>query len=532
MNEQSLENRTLIGKIKNIKNNVINVINQFPITILFLLAISIVSIVFIIIENYKNEILEALLLGLLLSLSIELGFEYKLLNRNKILYTIPIIASVLAYSILKIFANDYMHMAVSGFDIAIFALIFYILYINKENKLIFSHLIKSKFITSLFTYILILGIITCILAFNFLIFKFDDIWKIIGIFSIIIVYFGNYLLFFSYLPKQDEELSVPKIYRTIIHKGLFYIYLLLIFILYLYILKVILIHKMPVGKFNWFGCFSLLFYIFFYLSVDETDGLVQEKFKKYGAFIMIPILIMQTIGLYIRISSYGLTLLRYMSIAFILMGLVFIVNAIIKQPVKKSFIGIIILSLLFTCTPLNVIDVPNRSQERILKNTLSEAGAYNNGKLDENVKIDKEHMAKIESCYSYLQDSMGKKSKFYKEFEKSKIMEDLNQYSNDYDYQLDNIKDFYYYYDNIDNETLDISNYNSMRKITGKSPVFKDINKKVDNTDFFLKLKDDEKMIVYDFGDKYILFDSINYTYNKIDETFEYIEWSGFLFEK
>ena len=531
MNEQSLENRTLIGKIKNIKNDVINVINQFPITILFLLAISIVSIIFIIIEDYKYEILEALLPGLFISLSIELGFEYKLLNKNKVLYAIPLVASVLSYSILTIFDNEYMHMVVCGFDLALFALIFYILYINKENKLIFSHLIKSKFITSLFAYVLSSGILTCILAFNFLILKFDDIWKIIGIFSIIISFFANYLIFLSYLPKQDEEISVPKIYRTIIHKGLFYIYLLLIFILYLYILKVILIHKMPVGKFNWFGCFSLFFYIFFYLSVDETDGLIQEKFKKYGAFIMIPILIMQVIGLYIRISNYGLTTLRYMSIVFILMGLVFVVNSIIKQPVKRSFIGIIILSLLFTCTPLNIFDVPNRNQEHILKNTLSEAGAYNNDKLDENVKIDKKYMAKIESCYDYLQSSMGKKSKFYNEFTESKIMEDLNQYSNNYDYQLDNRKDFYYYYD-MDNETLDISKYGSMRKITGKSPVFKDIDKRVDNTDFFLKLKDDEKMIVYDLGDKYILFDSINYSYNEVDEEFEYIEWSGFLFEK
>ena len=39
VNEQSLENKSLINKIKNIKNDVIDVINQFPITILFLLSI-------------------------------------------------------------------------------------------------------------------------------------------------------------------------------------------------------------------------------------------------------------------------------------------------------------------------------------------------------------------------------------------------------------------------------------------------------------------------------------------------------------
>ena len=517
----------LVNKIKNIKNDLINVLNYFPMSILYLFMMSIVLIVFIFSEKTNYNLISALGSGLLLSIALELSFEYKLVEKkSNLLYLIPIVFSIICYSILAIFDNDYVMMAVGGgVNISLLSLIMYVLYTGRENKLVFSHLVKSKFITSLFADILISGIITCILAFNFLIFKFDDVWKIIGLFSVIIGFFGNYLLFLSYLPKSEEELSVPKIYRNIIHKALFYVYLLLIFILYLYILKTIIIHKMPVGRFNWFGCFSLLFYVIFYLSIDETDGKVQEKFKKYGALIMIPIIIMQSIGLYIRISSYGLTMLRYMSIICIIAAIIFMVTSLTKINIKKAFIGLIALSLLVTCTPLNVIDVPNRNQECILKNTLSEAGAYNNGKLDENVKIDKEYIPAITSSYEYLRDSMGKKSKFFEEFQNSKIMNNI-----DYDqYSIDNMRSYYYYADNLMDKEFDISGYNKVKKIEGESSK---INK-IDYTDFFLSLKeDDKKAVFYKTDDMLILFNDISYTFDEESQEFDSIYWNAYLFEK
>jgi len=240
---------------------------------------------------------------------------------------------------------------------------------------------------------------------------------------------------------------------------------------------------------------------------------------------MIPIIIMQSIGLYIRISSYGLTMLRYMSIICIIAAIIFMVTSLTKINIKKAFIGLIALSLLVTCTPLNVIDVPNRNQECILKNTLSEAGAYNNGKLDENVKIDKEYIPAITSSYEYLRDSMGKKSKFFKEFQNSKIMNNI-----DYDqYSIDNMRSYYYYADNLMDKEFDISGYNKVKKIEGESSK---INK-IDYTDFFLSLKeDDKKAVFYKTDDMLILFNDISYTFDEESQEFDTIYWNAYLFEK
>ncbi len=64
----------LINKIKNIKTDLINVFNRFPLTILFLFIVSIIGIVFIFSEKDNIELIEALGVGTLLSMGLELSF--------------------------------------------------------------------------------------------------------------------------------------------------------------------------------------------------------------------------------------------------------------------------------------------------------------------------------------------------------------------------------------------------------------------------------------------------------------------------
>lgn len=513
------------SKLKDIRAILGDTFHRFPVSILFIAVFSIINIVSIFTENYNYELEEAIVTGSLLAIFCETLKEYKLFEKQPFIFGIPVVFTALCYFVLEQYDNIYTKIGVGGIAIAILAGIFFIYYRKRENKLIFSHIIKTEFICSLATNIIYSGLCVCLMAFNFLIFKFDDIWKYLGALAIIVMVFMNIVLFISFLPKPDSKITIPKIYRTIIHKGLFYIYLLLIGILYLYIIKVIIIHKMPVGKFNWFGCFSLLFFVFFYLSVDEEDGIIQEKFKSYGALLMIPVLIMQTLGLYIRISSYGLTVARYLSIILILTAIVFIINSLLKKPVKYSFIGVVIAALLFSCTPLNIIDTPNRSQEHILRNTLSAAGVLNSdstGKdvIDDNVKINNEYLNRAKSAYEYLHDSEGTKSEFFNKVENSKLKEQLEGAGT-----VENNINFSYY---KREQKLNISQYNTLEYIYEEEPEFQ----KKDMTEFFLSLDEDSKQISYKTDDAIIYFTSIDYIYSNDDEEFQYINWEGYLLEK
>ena len=502
----------------------LDVFYRFPITTIFIITLSIINIVYIIIDDFNGNLEGAFTLGAITALLAELVIERGMVQR-KIALPLPFAFTAIAFTLLQVFDNDYIPIGVGGVGVAVFAAIFYALYKEKEQPIL-SHLVKSAFICGIFTGIVFSGFTTCILAFNYLIFKFDDITKVIGIMAVLIDFLLYCILFLACIPKQDKEVTAPQIYRIIIHKALFYIYLLLIGILYLYIFKTIIVHKMPVGKYNWFGCFSLLFFVFFYLSVDEEDGKVQKLFKDYGAFLMIPVMIMQIIGLGIRISGYGLTTARFMSIVLILIATVFVITSILKKNVKYAFLGTIIISLLFTCTPFNIIDVPNRNQEKILKNTLSAAGVYNNGELDENVKINDEYLPAIRSAYMYLKDSPGSKSKFFYKFDKSKLTEGLDDY-----YELDygNRQGYDYSADWME-QGIDVSGYKNIKRISGSTTKVEDKDLKA----FFLKLKDEDgsKVLKYEIGDNIVYFDCIYYSYNLDDEDFDYIDWSGYLLSK
>ena len=159
---------------------------------------------------------------------------------------------------------------------------------------------------------------------------------------------------------------------------------------------------MPVGRLNWFGCFALLFYVFFYLSVDETDGKLQKMFKVSGAYLLVPILAIQLYAVWIRVSAYGLTTARFLSLLLVAVAAGFMLTSITTMPVGRGFLLLAVLAVLFTCTNLNIYDVPNRSQEARLKNALSRGGVLTNDKIDENVEMEDEFYEDAKSSYDYL----------------------------------------------------------------------------------------------------------------------------------
>ncbi len=320
--------------------------------------ITINGVYMILAEKEAFELTFALTIGTLFCFLAELSYEYGI-HRMRLLIPAAALLSVSAsYLLLKHHDNTYIYTALTGLCIASVALIAFVLYRNRENRFLFSHLIKSAFIVGVFAGVILSGISVCIAAFHFLIFHFEEIWKIYGILFLLVAGTFSVTLFLSYVPGPDEEVSVPA---------------------YLYILKIIVTWKMPVGKLNWFGSFALLFYVVFYLSIDETDGRPQELFKKYGAYLLIPVLAIQIFAIAIRLNAYGLTTARLMSLILILIAVGFMASQIFAIHVSIPFLLIPILAVLFTCTPFNIYDIPNRSQETRLKNALSKGGALVDG---------------------------------------------------------------------------------------------------------------------------------------------------------
>ena len=518
----------LSAKIRQALSKPLESIRRFPFTFAMLCLITINGIYLIITEKDSFILFSALITGAVFCFLAEIAYEYGILNRQAIIPATAVITTLLSYLLLKHYDNIYVYTAVSGLNIAVVCLIAYILFRDRENRLLFSHLVKSAFIVAVYSSVIFSSISVCIAAFHALIYSFSDLWKIYLILFLTTSVLFGVTLFISFVPEKGEEISVPVLYRTIIHKTLFYIYLILIGILYLYIFKIIVTWKMPVGRLNWFGCFSLLFYVFFYLSVDESDGRYQALFKSYGAYLLIPVLAIQLFAIAIRLQAYGLTTARLMSLIMIAIAVGFMISQILHIHVSKCFLFVCLLSILFTCTPFNIYDIPNRSQEKRLMNALTAGGALVDGVLHDDVAMDAEYLEDVKSAYDYLRRSDGNKSAFFEEFKNSKIAESLSEYGNYHD----NIRSIYYNYD-LEGRQIDVSSFSSMQMISGDT--FNDEELKV----FFLSLDEtvtdkyrNEDLIYETMNGDTFIFTYINYEYDEISEEFLHIYWEALLLRR
>ena len=519
----------LSARIKAALSKPVESIRRFPFSFAMLCLITIDGICLIIREENSFRLISALSSGGLYCFLCELAYEYGIHRRQLLMPLIAVLTTLLSYLAMRYFDNIYIYTAISGLDIAAVCLIAYILFRDRENRHLFSHLLKSAFIVEVYTFVILSSISVCIAAFHFLIFNFSEVWKIYLIIYLSVNVLFAVSLFLSYIPGKDEEISVPVLYRTIIHKTMFYIYLILIGILYLYIIKIIVTWKMPVGRLNWFGCFALLFYVFFYLSIDESDGRYQALFKRYGAYLLIPVLAIQLLAIIIRLNAYGLTSARLMSLIMIAVAVCFMVSQIRQFHVSKCFLFVCLLAILFTCTPFNIYDIPNRSQERRLKNALIKGGALTDGVLLDEVTMDAEYLEDVKSAFDYLSYSSGNKSAFFEEFRHSRIAGSLN----DNGYYRESIRSFNYYF-NLDGQQIDISSYRTLQMISSDDNLYgKELK------DFFADLDENKEAEYEKDGLRYIssngdtiIFTYISYDYDSSDGEFIHLYWDGILLSK
>ena len=253
----------------------------------------------------------------------------------------------------------------------------------------------------------------------------------------------------------------------------------------------------------------------------------QELFKKYGAYLLIPVLAIQIFAIAIRLNAYGLTTARLMSLILILIAVGFMASQIFAIHVSIPFLLIPILTVLFTCTPFNIYDIPNRSQETRLKNALSKGGALVDGVLNDEVNMEVEYLEDARSAYEYLRWSSGNKSSFFEEFSNSKIAKSFYD-SNDYN---NRIRSFHYSID-LEDQAIDISGYKQLQLISQQQNDSYDKELKT----FFAALDEtksseyEEDHLEYETADgNKIIFRYISFDFDEDENEILYLYWDGIL---
>lgn len=427
-------------------------IKNFPLAVIYLFTISIYCSYLIIIESLNDNnlfFIISLLLGFLTSLFISL---YK---NNK--YIINIVLSILMCVVCYLYLEDniYRLLTILAMGLLLIIAIIFLLFKENHNGKLLAYLISFACYVLILCIILLAGINIVLAAIHFLIYQFNNYYKLFFIsFFFIFIFFGLSLFISSFI-HEEKNIEISKVYVMMVHRVALTLYYLLLFVLYIYLIKILFTFKMPVGQLNWFASFALLFNVFFYISSEFDESSLTKFHKRFGGLILIPIFIIQSIAIYIRVDAYGLTTLRYLSIIFNLIGLSFIISSIIK---KKLFIYpiTIILILVAFVSPLNIIDVPVYNQQAILTRVL-----VKNNMLKDNTIIPKQDISIedkyiINSAFNYLKYSESNKLKLqFKDNFIDTFGFDINELANDY----------YCYYGRADDFITNIDDYSYFKII-------------------------------------------------------------------
>ena len=209
-------------------------------------------------------------------------------------------------------------------------------------------------------------------------------------------------VFLSFLPKPDGEPNRNKAYSVAFGYILLPLYLVLLAILYAYLAVLLVRFKLPSGQLNPFGLVALMGFLILWAALKDEDMRLARWYTRWGGLLLLPVTCVQALALWIRIDAYGLTPLRVVSVAAVVLGLIAIGLCTFRARLSAVFSAAAVLVMLLTLTPANPQLLSNLSQEFRLKPLL---GQY--GMLTEQNKLRLPHERLPEADYDKIKEGLS-----------------------------------------------------------------------------------------------------------------------------
>ena len=147
--------------------------------------------------------------------------------------------------------------------------------------------------------------------------------------------------------------------------------LLLMAVLLTYVGKIVVTWAMPVGTMNSYALTALALFTFFHLTLTGEENKLTAFFCKWISWLMLPILIAQQVGVWIRVEAYGLTEARIWGIVCTVLCAAVVVTALLRKRANWFFPMAAVAAVIFISTPLNAGNLARINQESRLEAALS-----------------------------------------------------------------------------------------------------------------------------------------------------------------
>ena len=273
----------------------------------------------------------------------------------------------------------------------------YLLYAEGNEATLFPVILSGILFSSFLSGVLALGLVAVLGAFEALVHEipvdlFDTIFILCWAFVFPVV-------FLTRVPHHDEELATPRAWRAIVGYVVFPLCLLLLAVLYLYMGRIALTRTMPSGEMNWYGSFALLVYLGLWVGMRMMDNAPARWFVRRGWALLVPVVVVQLYGVYVRLSAYGLTPLRYLSLACTLVGIVGLVLAAMGRGPRQLCLVAAVVAAVVLVSPANALDMANLDQERCLRAAVERAAGGE--------EIPEDMRERVTGAWDYLRSSDG-----------------------------------------------------------------------------------------------------------------------------
>lgn len=330
--------------------------------------------------------------------------------------------AVAVYFLLQDLPWQYQQMYTWGLIGGLSCLAVYLAYPERRGEELFPQLLCGLVATWGICVLLLATLSLCLLAFSTLIKTVNNKYYLVLSYFIFFVVGVN--LFLAYLPRPGEVAQAGSGFFKVVLRVLAPVYLILLLILYGYLGKIALYQSLPVGQMNWYASGATLGLVFFYFSLTgRQDYSWLPRALKWGVAVLLPVIAVQLAGIWIRYQAYGLTAPRYASMLCVVYGLLALVFCFRQSQPKNLFLAAGVMVLLFSLTPLNVLDVPLRQQQQRLLTVLEANGMWQDGQIVAGKELTAADEEKLQGSYQYLIHNAAKeRSVFIQQLDKSEVL--------------------------------------------------------------------------------------------------------------
>ena len=202
--------------------------------------------------------------------------------------------------------------------------------------------------------------------------------------------------FFLAYATREEEFTYPKVWKVLVAYVSFPVYLLLLAVLWAYLGKCVLTWKLPNGQINWLVTTASVMWMVFHLVLGGVEIAIVRLFRRVGAALIVPLVGLQVVALWIRISEYGLTPSRYASVVFVAFVVLFAFGTLVRRTFSQrvGYALFAAVALFAAHSHWNVVDVGVRAQKARLAEYVRQKSA--------GVEFDQNTRYSIMSAYEFI----------------------------------------------------------------------------------------------------------------------------------